>query len=219
MTSRVSLRTRLALLYAGLALLVLAISLLSVYEVAHRDALGRVDSSLRSDARKLGGLAEGAEHGSENDSGERFVNARDAVASGHLLALYDDHRVIAPTPRREPRAQRPGIGSFRRAGARRHDRPSVRELQGQRRSDRQRRIRHGCRTAATGDGIDGGAAARDAARRGGGRGADLDRSVVAARRGLRPLESINMLRTRWLPMRSACDRARETGTRSVRWRP
>ena len=48
------LRTRLALLYAGLALLVLAISLLTVYEVAHRDALNRVDSSLRSDARKLG---------------------------------------------------------------------------------------------------------------------------------------------------------------------
>jgi signal transduction histidine kinase len=98
MTPRVSLRTRLALLYAGLALIVLAISLVSVYEVAHRDALSRVDSSLRSDARKLGGLAEGAEHGNENDSGERFVHARDAVASGHLLALYDDHRVIAATP-------------------------------------------------------------------------------------------------------------------------
>ena len=98
MIRKVSLRTRLALLYAGLALVVLAISLLSVYEVAHRDAVNRVEGSLRSDARKLGGLAEGAEHNGGDDSGERFVNARDAAASGHLLALYDDHRVIAPTP-------------------------------------------------------------------------------------------------------------------------
>lgn len=96
MIRHVSLRTRLALLYAGLAMIVLAISLLTVYEYAHRNALNRVDSSLRADADKLGGRAEGAESGEEQESGERFVNAREAVASGHLLALYDDHRVIAP---------------------------------------------------------------------------------------------------------------------------
>ena len=54
MTGHVSLRTRLALLYAGLAVVVLAISLLTVYVVARRDALNRVDSSLRKDARSLG---------------------------------------------------------------------------------------------------------------------------------------------------------------------
>ena len=47
MIRRASLRTRLAVLYAGLAVIVLAISLLTVYVVARRDALNRVDSSLR----------------------------------------------------------------------------------------------------------------------------------------------------------------------------
>ena len=95
MIRRASLRTRLAVLYAGLALIVLAISLLTVYAVAHRDAQSRMDSSLRTDARTLGSRTEAAEQGGGLESDEQIVNAREAVGSGHLLALYDDRRVIA----------------------------------------------------------------------------------------------------------------------------
>ena len=95
MIRHASLRTRLAGLYAGLAVIVLAISLLTVYEVARRDAMNRVDSSLRADANKLGSRTEAAEHGSGQEANEQIVNAREAVGSGHLLALYDNQRVIA----------------------------------------------------------------------------------------------------------------------------
>ncbi len=90
-----TLRTRLALLYAALAVIVLAISLFTVYGLTRHDALNRVDGSLRDSARKLGDQAEGGEHRSESASAERFVNARDAVAAGHMLALFDDHTVTA----------------------------------------------------------------------------------------------------------------------------
>ena len=90
-----TLRTRLALLYAGLAVFVLAISLFTVYGFTRHDALNRVDGSLRDSARKLGDRAEGSERGSESASAERFVNARDAVAVGHMLALFDDDKVTA----------------------------------------------------------------------------------------------------------------------------
>ena len=139
MIRHVSLRTRLALLYAGLAMIVLAISLLTVYEYAHRNALNRVDSSLRADADKLGGRAEGAEHGDEPGSGERFVNAREAVASGHLLALYDDHRVIAPNADARALATRAReSGLFSQTSACGHTAASVGEVPGQRGADRQR---------------------------------------------------------------------------------
>jgi signal transduction histidine kinase len=94
---KASLRTRLALLYAGLAVIVLAISLFTVYQVAHRDALSRLDNSLHGDASQLGRQAEGAEHGNEATSGERFVHARRLLSSGHLLALYENGRVFAST--------------------------------------------------------------------------------------------------------------------------
>ena len=92
MIGKASLRTRLALLYAGLAVIVLAISLFTVYQVAHRDALSRLDNSLHGDANQLGRQAEGAEHGNEATSGERFVHARRLLSSGHLLALYENGR-------------------------------------------------------------------------------------------------------------------------------
>ncbi len=95
MIGRASLRTRLALLYAALAVVVLAISLLTVYGFTRHETLNRVDNSLRVDARNLGSRAEGSEHGSESPSTERFVNAREAVAAGHLLALVDDHKIVA----------------------------------------------------------------------------------------------------------------------------
>ncbi len=94
MIGRVSLRTRLALLYAGLAVVVLAISLLTVYVVARHDALNRVDSSLRKDARTLGTRVEAGEAGGEGDDAERYVNARSALGAGHLLAVIDDGEVI-----------------------------------------------------------------------------------------------------------------------------
>ena len=93
--ARASLRTRLALLYAALAVVVLAISLFTVYGLTRHETLNRVDDSLRVDARNLGSRAEGSEHGSESPSTERFVNAREAVAAGHLLALVDDHKIVA----------------------------------------------------------------------------------------------------------------------------
>ncbi len=138
MIRHVSLRTRLALLYAGLAMIVLAISLLTVYEYAHRNALNRVDSSLRADADKLGGRAEGAEHGDEPGSSERFVNAREAVASGHLLALYDDHRVIAPNADARVLATRArGVGAVLPESTCGHAAASVGEVPSQRGADRQ----------------------------------------------------------------------------------
>ena len=116
MIRRASLRTRLAVLYAGLAVIVLAISLLTVYAVARRDALNRVDSSLRTDAHKLGSRTEAAEHGNGQESDEQIVNAREAVGSGHLLALYDDQRVIASSAEARDlivAAQRMGLFSGR----------------------------------------------------------------------------------------------------------
>ena len=116
MIRRASLRTRLAVLYAGLALIVLAISLLTVYVVARRDALNRVDSSLRTDAHKLGSRTEAAEQGGGQESNEQIVNAREAVGSGHLLALYDDRRVIASSAEARDlivAAQRMGLFSSR----------------------------------------------------------------------------------------------------------
>jgi len=96
--SRRSLRTRLTLLYTGLAVIVLAISLLTVYVVTRREALNRLDNSLHADAIALKSHAERAERGNEGASAERFVNARDAVISGHLLALLDSGQVLASAP-------------------------------------------------------------------------------------------------------------------------
>lgn len=95
MIGRVSLRTRLAILYAGLAVVVLGISLLTVYVVARREALNRVDNSLRSDGRTLGTRVESGESGNDDGGPERFVKARGALGTGHLLAVIDNNRVIA----------------------------------------------------------------------------------------------------------------------------
>ncbi len=107
-----SLRARLTLLYAGLAVIVLAISLLTVYAVTRREALSRLDNSLRADAIALKDHAESAEHGNESAPAERFVNAREAVISGHMLALLDDRRVLASAP-----AARDLIRQAQRAGS------------------------------------------------------------------------------------------------------
>ena len=151
MIRRASLRTRLAVLYAGLALIVLAISLLTVYWVAHRDALSRVDSSLRTDARTLGSRTEAAEHGGGQESDEQIVNAREAVGSGHLLALYDDQRVIASSAEARDlilAARRMGLFSGRDAGG--HGDAAVGPLPGQRRTERPRRVRDRSGTASAG---------------------------------------------------------------------
>ena len=95
MIGSMSLRTRLAILYAGLAVIVLAISLLTVYEVARRDALNRVDSSLRRDARTLGARVESGERAGDAGDAERFINARAVLGAGHLLTVIDDGKVIA----------------------------------------------------------------------------------------------------------------------------
>lgn len=95
MIGGISLRTRLAMLYAGLAVVVLAISLLTVYVIARRDALNRVDSSLRRDARTLGARVESGEKAGEGGDAERFVDARAVLGAGHLLAVIDDGSVIA----------------------------------------------------------------------------------------------------------------------------
>lgn len=89
-----TLRTRLVLLYTGLAVVVLVLSMLAVYQVTRREALSRLDNSLRSDAALLERNAERAEQHGERGAGERFVNAREAVLSGHMLALVDDHHVL-----------------------------------------------------------------------------------------------------------------------------
>ena len=109
-----SLRTRLAVLYAGLAVIVLAISLLTVYGVARRDALNRVDSSLRADANKLGSRTEAAEQPAAAGSNEQIVNARERVlGSGHLLAVFDNERVIASNAEaRGPGRSGPAMGLF-----------------------------------------------------------------------------------------------------------
>ena len=60
MTFKPSLRARLTLLYAGLAVIVLAISLLTVYAVTRREALSRLDNSLHADAVALKNHAERA---------------------------------------------------------------------------------------------------------------------------------------------------------------
>ena len=93
-----SLRARLTLLYTGLAAIVLGLSLLAVYAVTRSEALSRLDKSLRADAAALKSRAEGAEGGEGAAPDERFVNARDVVASGHMLALRDSGRVIASSP-------------------------------------------------------------------------------------------------------------------------
>ena len=69
MIRHVSLRTRLALLYAGLAMIVLAISLLTVYQYAHRNALNRVDNSLRADAADSAGERSEPNTGMSRDRG------------------------------------------------------------------------------------------------------------------------------------------------------
>jgi signal transduction histidine kinase len=83
------------MLYAGLAVIVLAISLLTVYEVARREALNRVDSSLRRDARTLGARVESGESTGDAGDAERFINARAVLGAGHLLTVIDDGKVIA----------------------------------------------------------------------------------------------------------------------------
>lgn len=95
MIGRWSLRTRLAVLYALLAVFVLAISLVTVYEVAHREALNRLDTSLRADARTLATRAEGSETSEQQTRAEHAIRARELLSSGHLLAVLDGGRVVA----------------------------------------------------------------------------------------------------------------------------
>ena len=92
MSGRGSVRNRLALAYAALAMVAVAIVLAVVYLTARSDQIGRVEQDARAQAN---GLAKQIRESENEQNRDKYLEQRRALGTGRLLALVQAGRVAA----------------------------------------------------------------------------------------------------------------------------